>query len=200
MNTRSNRILGCAAAAVLSAILLAGTSCSTTEGTETVTALETPDGAIIVDTFTTSATVTAIETAKRKLTLVTPGGQRSTYKAGPEVVNFSQIQVGDQVKVKLTEEVAVFIGSGAPPSAAVGAGIAVAPVGTKPGGVIVDTAQVTAKVRAVDAKKRRVTFELPDGTSKRVKVGKQVNLAAVRRGDDVTVQVGEGLAISVEKP
>ncbi len=185
-------------------LLLAGmfalTSCSTTGGTEDVAAIETPDGAIIVDTLTATATVTGIDPATRKVTLVTPGGSKTTYKAGPEVVNFNQIQVGDQVKVKVTEEAAIYIGSGAPPSAMVGAGVALAPVGYKPGGAFVDTMQVTARVTAVEPKKHKVTLQLADGSTKTIKVGKKVNLAAVAPGTDVFVQLSQGLAISVEKP
>lgn len=186
---------------LLVAAMLALIACATTPiGTEEVTAIETADGAIIVDTFTTTATVTGIDVAKRKVMLVFPDGKKTTYKAGPEAVNFSQIQVGDQVRATLTEEVAVFIGYGAPPSATVGTGVALAPVGAKPGGVLVDTMQLTVKVTAVDAKSRKVTLEFPDGTSKRVKVGKRVDLAAIKLGEDITVQVSEGLAITVEKP
>src|SRR5262249_31838303 len=159
--------------ALLPAAMVAFTSCSTTEGTEDVAAIETPGGAIIVDTLTTSAKVTCIDAAKRKLTLVFPDGKKTTYKCGPEVVNFPQIQVGDQVNAKLTEEAAIFIGSGAPPSDVAGAGVALAPVGSKPGGEVVDTAQVTAKVTAVDAKHHKVTLQFADGTSKKVKVGKK---------------------------
>lgn len=92
------------------------------------------------------------------------------------------------------------IGKDRDPRAAAATGVALAPVGAKPGGVLVDTMQVTAKVTAVDAKTRKVTFELPDGNSKKVKAGKKVDLAAVTPGDSVTVQVSEGLAITVEKP
>ena len=44
--------------------------------------------------------------------LVAPDGRRTTYKAGPDMLNFNQLQVGDQVTAVLTEEVAVSIGSG----------------------------------------------------------------------------------------
>ncbi|MGH8767511.1 MAG: hypothetical protein ACREVT_04925 [Burkholderiales bacterium] len=187
--------------ALLPAAILTFTSCATKmEGVEETTVIETADGAVVVDTFTTTATVTGIDTAKRKVTLVSPSGSKSIYKAGPEVVNFAQIRVGDQVKATVTEEVAIFIGSGAPPSAVAGAGVALAPVGAKPGGVFVETSQVTVKVAAVDAKNHKVTFQLPDGTTKKVKVGKKVDLSTVRPGDNVTMQVSEGLAITVEKP
>ncbi len=185
---------------LLTAAMLAFTSCSSTPGTEEAAAIETPEGAIIVDTFTTKATVTAVSASTRKVTLQYENGKKSTYKCGPEIVNFPQIQVGDQVNAKLTEEAAIYIGAGAPPSAAAGAAVALAPVGYKPGGVLVDTMQSTAKVTAVDAKKHKVTLQFADGSSKTVKVGKKVNLAAVSVGTDVTVQVSEGLAISVTKP
>src|SRR5215813_7086884 len=118
-----NQTLKWAGAFLLPAVMVVLTSCSTTPGNEDVVAIETPDGAIIVDSFTTSAKVLAIDTAKRKLTLVFPDGKKTTYKCGPEVVNFPQIQVGDQVNAKLTEEAAIFIGSGAPPSDVAGAGV-----------------------------------------------------------------------------
>jgi len=194
------KALKLATLALLPAALFAFTSCSTISGTEDTEMIETPDGAIMVDTFTTVATVTGIDATKRKLTLVFPTGTKTSYKAGPAIVNFSQIQIGDQVKAVVTEEVAVFIGTGTPPSAMAGAGVALAPVGAKPGGVFVDTMQVTAKVTAINAKKHKVTLLFPDNTSKQVKVGKKVNLANLPLGTDVSVQVSEGLAISVEKP
>jgi hypothetical protein len=194
-----NHTLKWAGAGLLSAVLLAFTSCSTTPGNEDVAAIETPDGAIIVETFTTSAKVIGIDAAKRKLSLAFPDGKKTTYKCGPEVVNFAQIQIGDQVNAKVSEEAAIFIGSGAPPSDMAGAGLALAPVGYKPGGELVDTEQVTAKVTDVDVQHHRVTLLFADGTSKKVKVGKKVNLSAVPVGTDVTVQVSEGLAITVNK-
>jgi hypothetical protein len=183
-----------------SAAMLAFTSCSTTGGDEQVTAVETPDGAIIVDTVTKTATVTAVDAATRKVTLVTTSGSKTTYKCGPEVVNFAQIQVGDQVKATVTEEAAIFIGGGAPPSDMAAVGVKLAPIGYKPGGAIVDTARATAKVTAIDAKAHKVTLQFADGSSKKVRVGSKVNLAAVSVGTDVTVQVSEGFAITVQKP
>jgi hypothetical protein len=44
-----------------------------------------------------------------------------------------------------------------------------------------------------------VTLEPSDGTTKTVKVGKKVNMAAIEPGQDVTVVLTEGLAIRVEK-
>ncbi len=186
-----------AAFSLLVVAALGLTACSSMHGTEETDAIETPDGAIIVDTFTTTATVLAVDGANRKVTLQTADGHKTKYKCGPDVVNFNQIQVGDKVKVVVTEQAAVYIGAGAPPSEAAGAAVALAPVGAKPGGVVVGSMQATAEVVAVDAKKHKVTLKLSDGTTRTVKVGKKVDLAAVKPGLDVTVQLTEGLAISV---
>jgi hypothetical protein len=96
--------------------------------------------------------------------------------------------------------VAVTLGKGGAPVGTSGGGVALAPVGSNPGGVIVDTSEITAKVTAVDAQKHKVTFELPDGRIRTVKAGRKIDLSAVQPGDTVTMQVGEGLAVTVEKP
>ena len=118
------KLLKCAALACLSGALFTMTACSSPNGTEESTAIETADGAIAVDTFTTMATVTGIDAARRELTLATSNGRREKYKAGPEVVNFDQIRVGDRVKAVLTEEVAVALGKGAGPIGTSGVGVA----------------------------------------------------------------------------
>jgi hypothetical protein len=96
--------------------------------------------------------------------------------------------------------VVIYIGSGEPPSGTAATGVVLAPVGAKPGGVLVDTEQITVKITTVDAANQKVTFHLPDDTTKTVKVGNKVDFSNLRPGDNVTVQVTEGLAITVEKP
>ena len=118
---------------LIAATALALASCATTNKpggtiTQEVSAVETPEGAIVCETTTGTATVTAVDQATRHVTLLNAAGQKISYKVGPQAVNFPQIQVGDQVKVTLTEEVAVYLGRGAPPSAAAGTTVAIAPV------------------------------------------------------------------------
>jgi hypothetical protein len=188
--------------ALVPAALLGFTSCSTPlQSKEEVTAFTTPDGATIVETITVSATVTAIDSTTRKITLSQPGGGKTTYKVGPEAVNFSQIQIGDQVKAVVTEQAAIFLRrQGAPPSAGAGAAVALAPRGAKPGGMLVDTEEITATITAVDAPHRKVTFQLVDGSKKTVTIGKRVDLANVKVGESLTVELSEGLALTVQKP
>ena len=192
-------LLKLATLALLPAAMLTFTSCSTTTGTEEVTALETADGMAIVDTYRINATVTGIDATKRKITLTTADGKRTTVKCGPEVANFSQIQINDRVSVTTTEELAVYLGRGDAPSAAGATTVALAPVGAKPGGVMANTVQLTAEVKFINPQKRRVVLELPDGSTKTVKAGKKVDLNSVKPGDTVTVQHTEAVAITVDK-
>jgi Cu/Ag efflux protein CusF len=155
----------------------------------------------VVETFKQTATVTGIDAANRKVTLVTPEGKKSTVKCGPEVINFDQIRVGDQLKVTVMEELAVYMAAqGAPPSDGAAAVVALSPQGAKPGGVVLNTVQVTAKVTAIDLKNHKATLQFPDGTTKKIAVRKDVDLTKQKVGDEVVLRCTEALAISVEKP
>ena len=190
-----------AAMVLMPMALVALASCATTmSGQEEVAVMKTKDGAIVIETFKTTAKVTAIDSNKRKLTLTTPDGKQTRFKAGPDVVNFDQIQIGDQVSATVTEELAVFLRKdGEPPSAGEATAVALAPVGAKPGMLMADTVEITAKISAIDTKHRKVTFQFEDGTTKEVKVGKDIHLDRVKPGDSVTVRMTEGIAILVEK-
>jgi hypothetical protein len=51
---------------------------------------------------------------------------------------------------------------------------------------------------AVD-RRHKVTVQLQDGALKTVKAGKDVDLSLVRPGDIVTIQLGEGLVVTLQK-
>ena len=181
---------------LLAAALPLFTACSTL-GTED----KTEPGAIAVETVQMTATVKAVDQRNRTVTLAGKNGKRETYKVGKEAVNFDQIKVGDRVIVTVTEALAVFLRpQGTPPSVGEGAAVALAPKGSMPGGMVATTAEVTARVVAVDAASHHVTLKLPDGRKRRVSVNPSIDLAQVAPGDAVTVQVADALAISVERP
>jgi preprotein translocase subunit YajC len=202
MNTKLFKLT--ALALVPTALLLTTACTSTWNGgatTTPVTSQSVEPGAIVVDTTGMTATVTAIDTRRRRITLAAPDGRWATYKVSKDVINFDQIRVGDQVKATVTEELAVFLRpAGTLPSAGEGVAVALAPKGAKPGLVLADTAEVTARVVAVDAVNRRVTLQFADGTTKTVRVNPDINLANVAPGDAVTVRITEALAVLVEKP
>ncbi len=188
----------------MSASILALTSCSSTpEGEQAalVAAQQGAPGGVLVETYQTTATVTGIDDAARKVTLVSQDGKKTVCKAGPEVVNFGQIQVGDQVKATVTEQLVVFMATDAPPqSEGAATMVALTPVGAKPGGLVADTVQVKAKVTAINLKKRKATLEFPDGSKKTFAIREDVDLTQRTVGEEVVIRCTEALAISVEKP
>jgi hypothetical protein len=159
------------------------------------------EGAIEVGAITATAKVTAVDAAKRTVTLTNEAGANNTYKLGKNVRNFDQIKVGDKVKATLLESVAVVVRkSSAPPDASERGVVAVAPKGAMPGVIMAKTRQISAKIVSVDTTARTVTVEGPMGGTPTIKVGPRVNLDELQKGDDVTLRVTDALAIRVEKP
>ena len=182
---------------------LALSSCSSTpEGKGEVVAAgqKGVPGGIIVETYQTTAKVTAIDATTRKVTLQMQDGKKTTFKAGPEVVNFPQIQVGDQVKARVTEELAVAMAKpGTQPDNGAAALVALAPVGAKPGGLMAETVQITAKITAINLKGHKATLQFPDGTTHTVAVRKDVDLTQRKVGEEVVIRCTEAIAITVTK-
>jgi len=193
-----------AGATLLPAVMLAFTSCSSTpkiEPTTTAAYQQGVPGGVFVETYKNTATVTAIDAPNRKVTLVTRDGRMDTFKAGPEVVNFDQIRVGDQVKATVTEQLAVYMAKDNPPASAGDAAlVALAPKGAKPGALMANTVQVTTKVKAIDLKHHKATLQFPDGTTKTFAVRQDVDLTQRQVGEEVVIRTTEAVAISVEKP
>ena len=158
-------------------------------------------GAIEVSAITKTAKVTAVDPAKRTVTLANPDGVTNTYELGKNVRNFDQIKVGDEVKATLLEAVAVAVSkSSAPPDASGRDLVAVAPKGAMPGVIMAKTRQISAKIVSVDPQARTVTVEGPAGGTPTIRVGPKVNMNELQKGDDVTLRVTDALALRVEKP
>lgn len=195
-------------AAVLPAALLTLACCSSdkppaprTESAGSTTVQPGVPGGVAVDTHTMTANVLHLDAASREVLLATPDGRKERVKCGPEVRNFEQIRVGDQLKVTVAEEVAVYMASeGTPPDAAGASLVALAPKGAKPGGVMASTVQVVATVVAIDMHKHKATLEFPDGSRKTVAVRPDVDLTQRKVGEKVVIRKTEAMAISVDKP
>jgi hypothetical protein len=191
--------------AVIPIAMLVCTSCSSEkkEGEHTTTSMYQAGvpGGMRVDTLKLTAKVTDINRAKREMTIQTPDGTRSTVVASPDVVNFDQIQVGDQVKATVTQELVVHLRQpGASSADGEAAVVALAPVGAKPGMVTAHTMEVTARVKAIDLQNHKATLEFPGGNTRVVAVRPDVDLTKAKIGQELVVRTTETVALSVEKP
>ena len=87
-------------ASIAIAPLLQGPVAAQTAGAIVGTA---PGVAGAAQTIRTTATITAIDPATRAVTLKGENGREVGVTAGPEVANFAQMKVGDQVSVTYVE-------------------------------------------------------------------------------------------------
>jgi hypothetical protein len=159
-------------------------------------------GVVMADVVVINATVEAVDKDKRTVTLKGSGGRTVTLKVGPNAKNFDQIKVGDKVKGKFLDSVALFVRkAGTPPDAAEMQAVSVAPRGQKPKAMTVDTVEISAKVEKIDYKKRLVTLKGPEGNTRTIKVDPRVKrLAEIKVGDDIVLRHTEALAIEVVTP
>lgn len=161
--------------------------------------VEGTPGGVVVRTSRLTATVASVDRPTRRVTLLSPAGIKQTVKAGPDVINFDQIRVGDQLNLVVTEELVVAMGG--PEDADGGAAVvALAPQGAQPGGLLAETVQVTATVAALDPAARTATLQFADGSTRTFPVRRDVDLGKRQVGDKVRFRITESVAITVDKP
>src|SRR5271170_7655214 len=209
---RSAKTLKTAATALLPMALLVLTSCSSPPAAWNSKTSFSPtvydsgsgfNGEIVTDATSTTATVVSVDHTKRLVVLKRADGSSVTYKALPNALGFDDIKAGDVVKVSVAEELAVLLGKNSVPASA-GADSAKLrvrlPGGTQAVATEVGTLVFTAKITAIDDWMDNITLQLPDGTTKTIKVSEAVNLADVSVGDTVSVQSTEATVLVLEKP
>jgi hypothetical protein len=165
---------------------------------ETMTATA-PGKGMAVNTVEVTAAVKAVDKAKRKVTLKAADGHEQTITAGPEVKNFNQIKVGDQVVVRYVEALTLELKKGgkalvARTDSEVAGG---AMPGEKPAGGVGRQVHVTADVTAIDPATQTVTLRGPQ-RSVELKLHDPEQFKLVKVGDQVEATYTEALAISVE--
>jgi len=157
-------------------------------------------GGVYVETVEVSARVVAIDRDERTVTLLGSDGQEFAVRLGPEVANFDQIDAGDLVSATVTQELVVALGDpDAPAYDAQGGGVALAPVGGKPGAIVAATRRITGIVSAIDPEAHTATLDFADGTSRTFPVRPDIDLTRHQVGEQVVFQVTETVAIDVRE-
>jgi hypothetical protein len=159
-----------------------------------------PGSAAAAEVVTVSASVESIDKEKRLVILKRPEGNVFAVAAGPEVRNFDQIKVGDQVIVSHYEAISLELkkgGSGIPERVETETAGRAAP-GERPGAGVARQVTVVANVVSVDEKKQTVRLRGPEHTVVDLKVRDPNQLKLVKVGDQVEATYTEATAISVE--
>lgn len=158
-------------------------------------------GGVAVDAVEVSARVVEVDHEERTALLRGPEGEEFPIRVGPEVVNFDRVEAGDLVRAIVVREIVVGLADPAAPQAdAAAEGVALAPVGAAPGGVVARTVRVTGTVTAIDPEARTATLRFADGSTRTFPVRPDIDLEAHSVGERVSFQVTESVALDVVKP
>lgn len=165
-------------------------------GTMTATA---PGKGVAANVVEITASVQAVNKADRTVTIKGPRGNVQTVTAGPEVKNFDQIKVGDNVALRYMEALSLELKKGgkAPVARTDTMAGATAKAGDKPGVGVGRQVHVTADVVAVDAATQTVSLRGPKQTVD-LKVRDPEQFKLVKVGDQVEATYTEAVALSVE--
>jgi hypothetical protein len=166
--------------------------------TDTAVVRKGPGVAAAAQTVKLAATITAIDAATRAITLKGPRGKEITVMAGPEVKNFAQMKVGDQVNVEYVEALTLELkkGGGKAVARTEQAGAARAKPGERPAGLVGRTVTIVADVVDVNAATQTVTLRGPERTVE-LKVRDPEQFKLVAKGDQVEATYSEAVAIEV---
>ena len=144
-------------------------------------------------------TITAIEKASRVVTLKKANGDTLSILCGPEVKNFAQLKVGDEVQSTYTETVSIHVEGAGEPEATSETMTSQAKPGEMPAASVMERMTAKATIKEIDKAKGTVTLQPLDGEAFSVTAENKANLDKVQVGNVVVVTYTVGHAISVSK-
>ena len=154
---------------------------------------------------TVTATVQAIDVAKREVTLKGPLGNAVTFTVDKRVKRLDEVKVGDEVTADYYISIA---GELRPPTedekqnpVQILQETVRAPKGTQPAGGALHQIKVVTTVQGLDLPTQSVTLQGqgPMGYTATVRAKNVDNIKKLRLGDTIVVTYTEALAISLEK-
>jgi Cu/Ag efflux protein CusF len=159
-----------------------------------------PKPIVVKDKVTIKATIEAIDSTNRLVTLKGSKGDTVTLPVDEDVVRFDQMKVGDTVTATYEESVAYEIEA---PGATTptGEAVAAAPLaGSNPGVAGMSMTVATVTIEAIDPVTPAVTVKTADGDVMSFRVRHKKNLKNVKVGDKVVITHTKALMVAVEAP
>ncbi len=192
---------------LLAAVVVAMSGCSTkpdepleTRVKTTVSQTKGTPGGMVTQTEVLTATVVEIDQAKREFVLQDDAGHRRHVIAPPEMVNFPQLAVGDTVMATLLVETVAYLREATEVNIDESSRLAAtANEGEKPGVLVAEKTQTTAKVTAIDIMARTATLRFADGSTRVIPARDDVVLTHDLIGKQVVIVVTTAVAAEVVK-
>ena len=154
-------------------------------------------GALVVGESEAVVTVVSVDRKARTVVVQGPQGRKVTLNVPPEAQNLDQVKKGSRFQVRYVESVAVALSKGGAASASKDQTVRLAPKGGTPGGIAVNTMQISATVEALDRTRRTIAVKGPQGNEFEFQVAPDVQLEGIRIGDLVTVVYAQALALQM---
>jgi Cu/Ag efflux protein CusF len=148
---------------------------------------------------TATATIQAIDTTGRLVTLRNEKGEEDTYTVGPSVQRFNELKVGQKVKLTYYESIVLQLrkpGEKANPTsyaAALNRAKSAMPAAT-----IAVQERTTVTVKAVDPAVPSITVTTAEGRTVSHRVEERKNLEGVKPGDRIDVTYTQASVVSIE--
>ena len=181
--------------ALAAAVAVAGTAVAQTGAVVAGTA---PGKGGVAEVVKLTAAITAIDKASRDVTLKGPQGNEVTLTAGPEVKNFDQMKVGDQVNVEYVQALTLELkkGGGLVVARTEQKGAVAAKPGEKPAGAAGRQVTIVADVIATDPAKQTITLKGPKQTVD-MRIPDPEQFKRVAKGDQVEATYTQAVAMAL---
>ncbi len=150
---------------------------------------------------TAKATIQAIDSTARTVTLKDEKGLEDTFGVGPEVTRFNELKVGDVVKMTYYESYVLLVrkpGDPSPTQDATDAALTRAK-SKLPAATLAVQDKRTVTVKAIDAAAPSITVTTSDGRTVTRKVEDKKNLTGIKVGDVIDITYTRALLTSIER-
>ena len=149
---------------------------------------------------TETATVEAIDHARREVTLKEANGLYSTVTVPTDNKKFDTIKVGDKVTARYYDNVVIRVKHPGEKDVDKDTAAVTAGANAKAGGTAATQRTITATITQIDMKVPSITFTGPNNWKYSSKVQDKEALAQVKVGDKVDIVWTEAVMISLETP
>jgi hypothetical protein len=147
---------------------------------------------------TATATITAIDSTTRSVTLKNDKGEEDTFTAGPDVTRFNQLKVGDKIRLTYYESLVLQLRKPGDASSTSSDAIAAGRTKAVPGGAVGVQQTRTVTVKAVDKNVPSITVTTPDGRTVTRKVEDRKNIENVAVGDRIDITYSQAVLVNAE--
>ena len=153
-----------------------------------------------VNSVSATATVQAIDSTARKVTLRNDKGEEDTFIVGPGMTRFNELKVGDKVKMTYYESLVLQVRKPGEKVNVPGVDAALTRAkGAMPGATLAAQEKMSVTVKAIDPALPSITVVTDDGRTVTRKIENKKYLEGVKVGDKIDLTYTESVLVEVTK-